>query len=222
MTTWVTGSGIHHFAAQSKMASISEEFSGDCFDFDRLSASSLGGSVIKREQKEAGSRSREDFSFCGSISAPQCIFKRIAGGILSTPAHSEILNRFFGRNVFGLSAVITDWNFEINATNRARIWICGLCAFLQSQEIFSPALIRLNLLNALNRFPWPTLTDLTGFFSREEIVNWFDQWRRQISATPFEHETEWSCYSLHSFFFPAMCSTTPTHEHFELSQFHSH
>ena len=43
------------------MASISEEFPGDCFDFDRLSASSLGGSVLKCEQKEAVSRSQEDF-----------------------------------------------------------------------------------------------------------------------------------------------------------------
>ena len=76
------------------MASISEEFPGDRFDFDRLSASSLGGSVLKREQKEAVSRSQEDFPFCGSISAPRCIFKRIARQILSTPAHSEILNRF--------------------------------------------------------------------------------------------------------------------------------
>ena len=76
------------------MASISEEFSGDSFDFYRLSASSLGGSVLKREQKEAVSRSREDFPFCGSISAPRCIFKRIARRILSTPVHSEILNRF--------------------------------------------------------------------------------------------------------------------------------
>ena len=57
----MTGSGIHHFTAQSKMASISEELPGDCFDFDRLSASSLGGSVLKREKKEAVSRSREDF-----------------------------------------------------------------------------------------------------------------------------------------------------------------
>ena len=56
------------------MASISEEFPGDCFDFDCLSASSLGGSVLKSEQKEAVSHSREDFLFCGSISAPRCIF----------------------------------------------------------------------------------------------------------------------------------------------------
>ena len=76
------------------MASISEEFPGDCFDFDRLSASSLGGSVLKSEQKEAVSLSREDFPFCGSISAPRCIFKRIARRILSTPANSEILIRF--------------------------------------------------------------------------------------------------------------------------------
>ena len=63
----MTGSGIHHLAAQSKMASISEEFPGDCFDSDRLSVSSLGGSVLKHEQKETVSRSREDFPFCGSI-----------------------------------------------------------------------------------------------------------------------------------------------------------
>ena len=35
------------------MASITEEFSGECFDFDRLSESRLGGIVLKREQKEA-------------------------------------------------------------------------------------------------------------------------------------------------------------------------
>ena len=64
------------------MASISEEFPGDCFDFDRLSASSLGGSVLKQEQKEAVSRSREDIPFCGSTPAPRCIFKRIARQIL--------------------------------------------------------------------------------------------------------------------------------------------
>ena len=86
----MTGSDIHHFAAQSKMASISEKLPGDCFDFDRLSASGLGGSVLKREQKEAVSCSWEDFPFCGSISAPRCILKRIARRILSTPAHSEI------------------------------------------------------------------------------------------------------------------------------------
>ena len=85
----MTGSGIHHFAAQSKMASISEEFPGDCFVFCfRLSASSLGGSVLKREQKEAVSRSWEDFPSSGSISSPRCIFKRITWRILSTPAHS--------------------------------------------------------------------------------------------------------------------------------------
>ena len=76
------------------MASISEEFPGDCFDFDRLSASSLGGSVLKREQKEAVSRSQEDFPYCRSISAPRCTFKRIARRILSTLAHSKILNTF--------------------------------------------------------------------------------------------------------------------------------
>ena len=50
--------------------------------------------MLKREQKEAVSCSREDFPFCGSISAPRCIFKRIARQILTTPVHSDILNRF--------------------------------------------------------------------------------------------------------------------------------
>ena len=35
------------------MASITEEFSGECFDFDRLPESRLGVIVLKREQKEA-------------------------------------------------------------------------------------------------------------------------------------------------------------------------
>jgi len=52
----VTESDIYHFAAQAKMASISREFSGECFDFDRLSASCLGGLVLERRQKEAISR----------------------------------------------------------------------------------------------------------------------------------------------------------------------
>ena len=38
------------------MASVSREFAGKCFDFDRLSASCLGGLVLKCEQKEAVSR----------------------------------------------------------------------------------------------------------------------------------------------------------------------
>jgi len=38
------------------MASISREFSVECFDFDCLSASCLGGLVLKRKQKEAVSR----------------------------------------------------------------------------------------------------------------------------------------------------------------------
>jgi len=49
-------SDIHYFVAQAKMASTSREFSGECFDFDRLSASCLGGLVSKCEQKEAVSR----------------------------------------------------------------------------------------------------------------------------------------------------------------------
>ena len=49
----MTESDIHHFEAQAKMASILEETSRECFDFDRLSAFCLRGLVLKREQKEA-------------------------------------------------------------------------------------------------------------------------------------------------------------------------
>ena len=38
------------------MVSISREYSGECFDFDRLCASCLGGLVLKHEQKKAVSR----------------------------------------------------------------------------------------------------------------------------------------------------------------------
>jgi len=36
-----------------------KRISRECFDFDRLSASCLGGLVLKRQQKEAVSRSLE-------------------------------------------------------------------------------------------------------------------------------------------------------------------
>ena len=55
------------------MALISEEFPGDCFDFDRLSAASLGGSVLKREQKEVC------FSFTGRFSILWIDFSILAG-----------------------------------------------------------------------------------------------------------------------------------------------
>ena len=48
----MTGSQIHHFAAQAKKTSILREFSGECVYFDPLCASCLGGLVVKREQKE--------------------------------------------------------------------------------------------------------------------------------------------------------------------------
>ena len=38
------------------MVSIAREFSGECFDFDCLCATCLGGLVLKRKQKEALSR----------------------------------------------------------------------------------------------------------------------------------------------------------------------
>ena len=53
----MTESDIHHFAAQAKMVLISKEFSGECFDFDPLFASCLGGLVLKNVQKEVISHS---------------------------------------------------------------------------------------------------------------------------------------------------------------------
>ena len=50
---------IYHFGDQT------EECSGECFDFDRLSPFCLRGLMLKREQREAVSRSREDFPSCG-------------------------------------------------------------------------------------------------------------------------------------------------------------
>ena len=38
---------IYQFAAHAKIALISEEFSRECFDFDRFSASCLGGLVVR-------------------------------------------------------------------------------------------------------------------------------------------------------------------------------
>ena len=57
------------------MALITEEFSGECFDFDPLFASCLGGLVLRHAQKEVISRSWEDFPFWGSTSTPRCILK---------------------------------------------------------------------------------------------------------------------------------------------------
>ena len=43
-------------ASHAKMASILKKFSGENFDFDRLSTSRLRGLVLKRQQKETVSR----------------------------------------------------------------------------------------------------------------------------------------------------------------------
>ena len=118
----------------------------------------------------------------------------------------------------------------------------GFAAVFEVREkLFRRALIRLNLVTALSRFReqcsleelelkcleihnstatrnW-YFPDLTVFFllgrpGGEEIVNWFDQWRRQNSATPLEHEREWGCYSLPS--------NKPTHGILDSPQFRSH
>ena len=53
------------------------------------------GSVLKREQKEAVSRSREDFPSVDPFQHRDVLSKKKnSRRILSIPAHSEILNRF--------------------------------------------------------------------------------------------------------------------------------
>ena len=85
------------------------------------------------------------------------------------------------------------------------------------EEFFCPTFIRLNLVTVLSRFReqcmftwrpwilkclevtrnWYHISPIWQFFlPGEEIVNWFDSWWCQNSATTIEHETEWSCYSL--------------------------
>ena len=69
----MTESGIHHFAAQAKIASISQQNVLILIVF-LLLVWRIG---VKREQKEAVSRSQKDFPTCGSSSTPICIFKRV-------------------------------------------------------------------------------------------------------------------------------------------------
>ena len=45
------------------MASVSREFAGECFDFDRLSAFCLGGLVLKCEQGGCFSFTRKEKMF---------------------------------------------------------------------------------------------------------------------------------------------------------------
>ena len=87
----MTESGIHHFAAQAKIASISEELQNVLI----LISWRIG---VKREQKEAVSRLQKDFPACGPSSTPICIFKRSARKILLTTALS-------GHNILVLSAL---------------------------------------------------------------------------------------------------------------------
>ena len=47
------------------MGSIAREFSGECFDFDRLCASCLGGLVLKREQNDSVNTNGATWSIFG-------------------------------------------------------------------------------------------------------------------------------------------------------------
>ena len=92
----MTESGIHHFAAQAKIASISGELQNVLILIVCLLLVLEDG--VKREQKEAVSRLQKDFQACGLSSTPICVFNRSARRILSTPALS-------GRNILVLSAL---------------------------------------------------------------------------------------------------------------------
>ena len=67
------------------MVSISEEFSGGCFDYDHLSASSLGGLVLKRGQKEAVSHSRKIYHVMDPFQHRDEFSKEFLGLVISSP-----------------------------------------------------------------------------------------------------------------------------------------
>ena len=79
LTTWVTESDIHHFAAKAKMASISGEFSGKCFDFDRLSASCLGGWCWSTSKKRLSLIHRKIFHLMDPLQHQDVFSKDLLG-----------------------------------------------------------------------------------------------------------------------------------------------
>ena len=138
MTTGGTESATHHFAAQAKKTSISEEF--QCFDFDRLSASCLRGLVLSASVEE-------DFPTCGSSSTPRGIFKRSARRFFQLqPFHVEIY----------CLVVSPKSPTEILKLTPQRRHASELAAFAHffgvREKFFHLAFIRLNLVTALNRF----------------------------------------------------------------------
>ena len=70
----MTESGIHHFATQAKIASISEQnvmIVSVCFLSWRIG--------VKREQKEAVSRLQKDFPACGPVQHQYVFSKGLLG-----------------------------------------------------------------------------------------------------------------------------------------------
>ena len=100
---------------------------------------------VKHEQKEAVSRSREDFPTCGSGSTPRCIFKR--SDILSTPKPFQVeIYLFFPPKSPTEVLKLTPQRQHASEIGTFADFV-GV-----REEFFRPALIRLNLVTALSRF----------------------------------------------------------------------
>ena len=78
--------------------------------------------------------------------------KKNSRRILSIPTHSEILNRFLVEMYLVFPPLSRTEIWKLTPQKRHASELAGFVAFLQSQEIFRPALIGLNLVTALNRF----------------------------------------------------------------------
>ena len=102
---------------------------------------------VKHEQKEAVSRSREDFPTCGSGSTPSYIIKRSATRILSTPKLLQVVIYLFFPPKSPTEVL------KLTPQRRHASEIRAFADFFGvREEFFRPALIRLNLVTALSRF----------------------------------------------------------------------
>ena len=134
----VTEGDIHHFLAQAKMASISEEFSGECFDYDCLSATCLGGLVFKREQKQAVSCSGQIFHLVDPVQHKDVLLKDLL-------ALSGVLNRFLVKMYLSfplksLNEILKSTPQRWHASELVGFAVC----FGVREEFFRPAFIQLN------------------------------------------------------------------------------
>ena len=180
-----------------------------------LSASCLEGLVLSASKKKLFFVYRKIFQLVDPVQH-QYVFSK---GLLDEFCQLQL----FPAEIY---LFFRHWNFKINATSRTHASCVSsqLAAFADifgvREEFFCPAFFRLNLvpvLNCIESISWAMYVHLKTlnlkcleatrnwyhispiwqvFSPGEEIVNWFDLWWRQNSATTVEHETEWSCYSL--------------------------